>query len=216
MTGSQAASFALAAGILTLLPGPDSLLILRTTLVQGRRDASLTAIGICAGLFVHASVSALGIAALLAHSARAFAFFQTLGALYLGFLGIRSLRTAFGPELPVIDIAARSCEATSGRPTRLLLAGFLCNVLNPKAMLFYAALLPQFLRPTDPVFVTSLLLTSIHWCEGMVWLGVLIVSLDRIRHHLLNPRTLRILEGSTGALLCGIALRMGVERIVSP
>jgi len=212
MTGSQAASFAMAAGVLTVLPGPDSLLILRTTLVQGRRDAFLTAIGICSGLFVHACVSAIGIAALLAHSARAFALFQALGAAYLGFLGLRSLRTAFASDLPPLEIAAAT-SAIETSPPRLLLTGFLCNVLNPKAMLFYAALLPQFLRPTDPVFVTSLLLTSIHWLEGMTWLTFLTISLSKIRSRLLNPRTLRILEGTTGTLLCAIAAKMIFEHL---
>lgn len=212
MTASQALSFALAAAVLTVLPGPDTLLVLRTALVRGRRPALLTTAGICAGLFVHASVSALGMAALLSHSTRAFALFQALGALYLGFLGLRSLRTAFGSGLSELDLSTGGDLQGAAAPLRLLASGFLCNVLNPKAMLFYAALLPQFLRPTDPVFLTSIALTSIHWLEGMAWLGFLILALDRIRHRLLHPGTLRVLEGATGILLIGLAVRMGLER----
>lgn len=212
MTASQAISFALAAAVLTVLPGPDTLLVLRTALVQGRRPAFWTTSGICAGLFAHASVSALGVAALLAHSARAFALFQALGALYLGVLGLRSLRTALASKLAPLELTAQSPMAMAS-PPRLLLTGFLCNVLNPKAMLFYAALLPQFLLPTDPVFLTSIALTSIHWLEGMAWLSFLILSLDRIRHRLLHPRTLRLLEGATGLLMLGLAARMALARL---
>jgi threonine/homoserine/homoserine lactone efflux protein len=81
-------------------------------------------------------------------------------------------------------------------------------------MLFYAALLPQFLKPTDPVFLTSLALTAIHWCEGMAWLGFLIAGVSRIRERLLHPRTLRWMETATGVLLCGFALRMALARLL--
>lgn len=216
MTGSQALSFAMAAAVLTVLPGPDTLLVLRTTLAQGRRAALLVTTGICAGLFVHASVSSLGIAVLIAHSRHGFAVLQACGALYLGFLGLRSLRTAASirPEMEAPgDLPSEVVrEGPADRLPRLLAIGFLCNVLNPKAMLFYAALLPQFLRPTDPVFLTSLALTSIHWCEGMAWLGFLIAGVSRIRERLLHPRTLRWMEAATGVLLCGFALRMAVAQ----
>ncbi len=148
----------------------------------------------------------------LAHSSRAFALFRTLGAAYLGYLGVRSLRAAFASAPAPLEISAAP-RTDAGSP-RLLLTGFLCNVLNPKAMVFYAALLPQFLRPADPVFLTSIGLTSIHWCEGMAWLGFLTLSLDRVRTRLLDPRTLRILEGSTGLLLTGLAARMGLEHLI--
>jgi threonine/homoserine/homoserine lactone efflux protein len=214
MTGSQAISFALAAAVLTVLPGPDTLLVLRTTVMQGKRAAMLVTTGICTGLFVHASISSLGIAALLTHSPHGFSVLQTCGALYLGFLGLRSLLAAFDRNPPTLELATTSASSGTGVTPRLLLTGFFCNVLNPKAMLFYAALLPQFLLPTDPVFLTSIGLTAIHWLEGMAWLGFLIASLDRIRHRLLNPRTLRILEGSTGILLTGLAARMGLEYLL--
>ncbi len=212
MTGTQAITFAMAAAVLTMLPGPDTLLVLRTALVHGRRAALLVTTGICAGLFVHASVSALGVATLLAHSPRAFGAFQSTGATYLGFLGLRSLYAALARDLAPLAIAGTG-EAKEGSSPGLLFSGFLCNVLNPKAMLFYAALLPQFLRPTDPVFLTSLALTSIHWAEGMAWLAFLTFSLDRIRHRLLGSSALRLFEGLTGLLLTGLAVRMALERL---
>jgi threonine/homoserine/homoserine lactone efflux protein len=213
MTGIQAISFALAAAILTILPGPDTLLVLRTTIAQGKRAAMLVTAGICTGLFVHASMSALGIAALLAHSPHGFSVLQTSGALYLGFLGLRSLLVAFGRNPPTLELATTSASSGTGVTPRLLLTGFFCNVLNPKAMLFYAALLPQFLRPTDPVFLTSIGLTAIHWLEGMAWLGFLIAGVSSIRERLMHPRTLRIMEGATGLLLCGFAVRIAAGRL---
>jgi threonine/homoserine/homoserine lactone efflux protein len=213
LTGSQAISFALAAAVLTVLPGTDTLLVLRTTLAQGKRAALFVTTGICSGLFVHASISSLGIAAILSHSRHGFAALQVCGALYLGFLGLRSLRAAFDRNPPRLEPAASDPNTSTSGDLSLLLTGFLCNVLNPKAMLFYAALLPQFLRPTDPVFLTSIALTSIHWLEGMLWLGTLVVGMSRIRERLMHPRTLRILEGVTGLLLCGFAVRMVIGRL---
>lgn len=207
----QAMAFAAAAAVLTVLPGPDTLLVMRNTLHGGVPAGWKTTFGICSGLFVHATVSALGMSAILTHAPHGFQVLQALGALYLGVLGLRSLRTAWSPPLTDLD-PSRGGAGPSGTG-RLLLEGFLSNVLNPKTMIFYLAFLPQFLRPADPVWTSSLLLALIHWAEGMVWLGVLIHALSSVRRWLLHPTTVRLLETLSGLLLVGFAVRLAVSRI---
>lgn len=211
MTTQQAASFAIAAGILTVLPGSDTILVLRNTLLHGRATGLVTTLGICSGLFVHATASALGMSVIIGHVPHGFAVLQALGAAYLGYLGVRSLRSAYRSPVPG-GLAIPTLEkGQSGRAK--FLEGFLANVLNPKAMIFYIALLPQFLANTDPVWATSFQLTFIHFAEGLAWLGFLVVALDRVRRYLLHPRTLRVMEAVSGLLLVGFCLRLAFARI---
>lgn len=212
MTLEQATAFAAAAAVLTVLPGPDTLLVMRSTLRGGISSGWTVTVGICSGLFVHATVSALGMSAILTHAPHGFQILQALGALYLGVLGLRSLRTAWSPA-PLSEIDAAGRTAGPSGMGRLLLEGFLSNVLNPKTMIFYLAFLPQFLHPEDPVWTSSLLLALIHWTEGMLWLGVLIHALARVRRWLLHPTTLRVLETLSGLLLVGFAVRLAVARL---
>jgi len=212
MNLEQVTAFAAAAAVLTVIPGTDTLLVMRNTLRGGIAAGWKTTIGICPGLFVHATVSALGMSAILRHFPRGFEVLQVAGALYLGYLGLRSLRAAWSPVVAAPDLAVREGSATRGT-AGLLAEGFLCNVLNPKTMVFYIAFLPQFLRSGDPVWTSSLLLAGVHWVEGMLWLGFLVHALSRVRRWLLHPTTLRLLELASGVLLVGFALRLAIARL---
>src|SRR5438874_5932268 len=94
MVDSQLIAFALAAAALTIAPGPDTMLVIRNVLRGGRRDGVITTFGICSGLFVHATLSALGVSIILTRSATAFSVVKLAGACYLGWLGWQSLRSA--------------------------------------------------------------------------------------------------------------------------
>src|SRR5699024_7440726 len=125
--------------------GVDTLLIIRNTTRGGVRDGAMTSVGICLGLFVHATVSALGIAWILLQSSEAFAVLKFAGAGYLVWLGLASLRTArVGRGLPVAAAKEGVADSDAWRSLR---EGLLCNVLNPKTVVFYMAFLPQFIAP---------------------------------------------------------------------
>src|SRR5712691_91276 len=94
MVDSQVIAFTLAAATLTIAPGANDMLVMRNVLRGGRRDGIVTAFGICAGLFVHATLSACGVSMLLMHSATAFHLVKLAGACYLVWLGVQSLRRA--------------------------------------------------------------------------------------------------------------------------
>ena len=115
-------------------PGPDFLLVTRESLVNGRRAGLLTSVGISLGLAVHVSYSATGVAALVAHSPALLTAVEMLGACFLIYLGARSLRAQRSPPPP------EGIAAMDVRTSKLLLRGFLCNLLNPKAPLYFLAL----------------------------------------------------------------------------
>jgi RhtB (resistance to homoserine/threonine) family protein len=195
------------AALLTIMPGADMALVTRNVLAVGRRRAMLTIVGICAGCVIHATASALGLSAILATSATAFNVVKTLGAGYLIWIGVQSIRES-----------RRAAEATpvgdESPPARLgpFLQGFLTNILNPKVAIFYLTFLPQFISPGEPVLRRSLLLASIHIAMGFVWLTAYAWFIDRVGAVLTRPRVKMWLERVTGGLLIALGARLAWER----
>ena len=211
MGDAQVIAFTLAAAVLTIAPGPDTMLVIRNVLRGGRRDGMLTTLGICAGLFVHATLSACGVSMLLMHSATAFHLLKLAGAGYLVWLGLQSLRHAVRTPPPADRLEA---VVPPGRRAlwQCFREGVLSNVLNTKTAIFYLAFLPQFIGPTEPVLRKSLLLAGIHYVEGIVWLVALSILVDHTRRVLLKSAVRRWLEGLCGAVLMGFGARLALER----
>lgn len=211
MIDSQVMAFTLIVAALTLSPGPDTMLVIRNVLRGGRRDGVVTTFGICTGLFVHATLSALGVSMILMHSATAFHMVKLAGACYLVWLGVQSL---YGAVRTPHDPGGTEASVTTGvvSPRQCFLEGLLTNVLNPKVAVFYLAFLPQFIGPTDPVLAKSLLLAGIHYTESIVWLMALSSMLHHTRRFILRTAVRRWLDGLCGAVLVGLGARLAMEQ----
>lgn len=208
---SQIITFTLAAVILTITPGVDTMLVIRNVLRGNWKDGVTTTIGICSGLFVHAALSALGVSILLMHSATTFHLFKLAGALYLMWLGIQSLLRAknklgfqntFKNPIPTKKITQRQC----------FWEGYLSNILNPKAIVFYLAFLPQFISSTESALTKSMLLAGIHYVEGIIWLVGLSILLDNTKKFILNSSISRWMDGLCGIMLVSFGARLMTER----
>ncbi len=209
MLDPQVVAFTIVAAAMTMVPGTDTMLVVRNVLRGGRRDGYYTVTGICSGLYVHALLSALGISVILMYSVTAFTSMKIAGAGYLVWLGLNSLRSsARGNSPPAADAVARARVT----PARCYREGFLTNVLNPKVVVFYLALLPQFIRPADPVLLKSLLLATIHFAEGILWLGFVAYLVDRSRRFFTKQNMRRWLDAICGTLLIGLGVRLAMER----
>lgn len=202
------------AAILTILPGADMALVTRNVLAIGRRRTMRTITGICAGCVIHATASALGLSAILATSATAYNVVKTLGAAYLVWIGIHSIResrrSAVPAEVsPAPPAPARRSRISLGSPFS---QGFLTNLLNPKVAIFYLTFLPQFIRPGEPVLRRSLMLATIHIAMGFVWLTAYAWFIDRLGAILTRPMVKAWLERVTGGLLIALGARLAWER----
>ena len=195
------------AALLTIMPGADMALVTKNVLAVGRRRAMLTIVGICAGCVIHATASALGLSAILATSATAFNVVKTLGAGYLIWIGVQSIR-----ESRNASVAAPSSEPSKRARLGPFLQGFLTNLLNPKVAVFYLTFLPQFISPGEAVLKRSLLLASIHIAMGFVWLTAYAWFIDRVGAVLTRPRVKMWLERVTGGLLITLGARLAWER----
>ena len=134
-------SFALASLVIILVPGPSVLFVVGRSLAHGRRDGVLSVIGNALGGLPIVVAVALGVGAVVAESAAAFTVVKVLGAAYLGYLGVRAIRSA--------RVGAEVDPRAAGRPLsarRTLVEGFTVGVTNPKTIVFFAAVLPQFVE----------------------------------------------------------------------
>ena len=208
MPDSQVLAFALVAALMTMSPGPDTMLVVRNALRGGRRDGLLTVAGISSGLFVHALLSALGVSAVLMYSATAFTVMKIAGACYLVWLGIKSLRAAANGNAPAIEAGVAGAVAAS----QSFREGLLTTVLNPKVVVFYLALVPQFIAPGDAVLPRYVLLTSIHYVEGILWLGGVAFLVARSRTLFMRPAWRRWIDAVCGTILVALRLRLALQR----
>jgi len=214
MSDSQIVAFTIIAGLLTITPGADTMLLIRNVLARGRVAGLQTTAGICCGLFVHATLSALGLSLILVRSAAAFDAVRMIGAGYLIWLGVQAVRQSLRREPVGADgdgAATAAAPATVAGRTSFL-EGFLSNVLNPKVAVFYLAFLPQFMSAGDSVFAKSMVLATIHFVEGVVWLSALSFFVARAQRWLRGPRVKRTIEATAGVVLIGFGARLAFER----
>lgn len=205
MTVTQALlGFAAVAAVLTLVPGLDTTLVLRSALVSGRRVAVSTALGVAAGLLAWGAAAAVGAAALLAASRTAYLVVTLAGAAYMAYLGVmlivRSFRGAgHGAETPAAQpVSARRAFAT----------GAWTNVLNPKIGVFYIATIPQFIPPGAPALGMGVLLAVVHVLLTLVWFALIILGAAAARRWLANARALRIVDRVAGTIMIGFGAKL--------
>ena len=129
--------FVVSAILLNLVPGSDTVYVLTRAIVGGRKKGVISALGISTGILVHTLLAALGLSVILRESALAFNIMKIAGAGYLVFLGIKAVVS----KKPFFDSDPESLDES---PLKVYRQGVLTNVLNPKAALFFLALLPQF------------------------------------------------------------------------
>ena len=208
----QIISYTLVVALLTLTPGADTMLVIRNVLSRGRLSGVATTLGGNCGLFVHATLSALGLSVILVNSALAYEVVKTAGAIYLVFLGLKSLYLAVRRPAPVLEKTNEPQQAAGKSFKTSFMEGFVTNILNPKVAIFYLAFLPQFIRPQDPVLLKSLALAGIHAGLGIIWLGSLSFVLHQGRNFVQNSGFRRWLEGVSGLVLVGLGLRLVFEK----
>ncbi|MGF1749601.1 MULTISPECIES: LysE family translocator [Vibrio] len=200
-------AFLVAIVILTMTPGLDTALVIRNTSRGGFQDGAITSLGICLGLFVHATFSALGISVILTQSAELFSLVKGVGALYLIWLGISSLRALRAAKgVPIAETASQGVGTSIS-----LREGFLSNVLNPKTAVFYLAFLPQFINPEYSPFAQSMAMASIHFLIAMLWQCSLSGMLNSAKSLLKSGRFMRWMEGTTGFVLIALGIKLLVE-----
>ena len=207
MDWSAYPSFLALAVLLALVPGADFTVVVRNALAGGRRRGWWSALGVTTSNVVQGAAAATGLAAVVVRVEPLFQAVRWAGIGYLAWLAVQSLRTAVrGVYPPQPDDRPAPGAAWSGWRQ-----GFLSNITNPKVLVFYLAVLPQFLGPGAPV--GALLVYALtHAVVGLVWLALLVAGVARARRWLSRRPVRRALDGLTGVALLGFSVRLATER----
>ncbi|WP_412460687.1 LysE family translocator [Pseudomonas sp. SC11] len=197
-------AFTLAATVLTITPGLDTALILRTSAVEGRAQGLRAALGINAGCFIWGAAVAFGLGALIAVSELAYDVLKYCGAAYLAWLGLNMLLR------PRQSLAPAEQDA---RPTRnWFLRGMLGNLLNPKIGIFYVSFLPQFIPQGAPLITWTFGLVAIHVVLGLLWAAALIGATRSLSGVLRKGSVVSWMDRTTGVLFILFAARLALSR----
>jgi threonine/homoserine/homoserine lactone efflux protein len=202
-------AYSLAAGLLTITPGLDTALVLRTAAIEGVRSAALAGLGILTGCLVWGSAVALGLGALLAASELAFTVLKWAGALYLLWLGLQMIAK---PRSRFELVEGRAGQMGQAQGGSWLRRGLMTNLLNPKVGVFYVSFLPQFLPAHVAAAPYILLLAALHAAMGLAWFAALILATRPIARTLKRPRTIRMLERATGLVFVGFGVKLAMSR----
>jgi threonine/homoserine/homoserine lactone efflux protein len=203
-------SFGAVAGLLTIVPGLDTAMVLRSTAAGGRRHGFATAVGVNTGALIWGAAAAIGISAVLEASTIAYTIVRVVGAAYMIGIGSRLLLMA---ARGVAD--SQRADAALARGERSLKRswsrGLMTNLLNPKIGAFYVAILPQFIPAHAPHLAVGLLLAMVHDIEGFAWFSAIIMGAHTLRTLLERRRVQRAIDGVTGATLLGFGLKLGLS-----
>lgn len=204
-------SFILVSALLIMAPGPDMALVTRNALAHGRQVAWITALGVSLGLLVWAAASVAGIGILLERSVVAFTVLKFIGAIYLAYLGVRSLlRSRSGPgEMGVVSSGAS--KRMQPEHWSAFKQGLLGNLLNPKAAVIWVSILPQFVRSSDSPLRLLLMLVAFE-AMALTWLTLYGYLVSRAGESRAGLQVRRLLERVTGIVLIGLGFRLAMER----
>lgn len=199
-------TFIVVATVFVVVPGPSVLFTVSRALTLGKRPALLTVVGNSVGVFMHVAAVALGVAAIVERSIVAFTVLKVAGAFYLAYLGIQAIRNR--KSLPGL---LRRPTAIA-RPRRVLIDGFVVGVSNPKSIVFFAAVLPQFAtRANGSMPLQLMLLGSIAIGIALVtdslWALVAGTARDWFAR---SPRRLEAMGGMGGLVMLGLGAQLAL------
>jgi threonine/homoserine/homoserine lactone efflux protein len=197
------------AAVVIVTPGPDTALTVRNTLGGGRPSGVGTAFGVAAGQAVWTLATSAGIAALLVASSSALATVRLVGAIYLGWLGLSALWSAWRGAGSANGLAARGLSLS---PRVAFRQGLVSNLANPKMAVFFTSLLPQFAPPGRASFTGLLGLGLVFCLMTLAWLAFYAAVIARAGDPLRRLGIRRALETITGLALLTLGARLALDR----
>lgn len=196
-------SFILVSSAIIVIPGPNVLVIVATSLSQGRVQGLQTIAGTLAAMAIQLLVAAKGTALLAEALSEAFILLKWIGAAYLICLGYQRLRAAF---------ASPGHQIPEGSATGSFWRGFVVGITNPKTILFFGAFLPQFTSAALPIGPQIAVLSATFLALALLFDGIYALAAAKVRQLGGNPAVRRWLDGSAGILFLGSGIGLAIAR----
>lgn len=209
---SAIAAFSVAAALLTITPGLDTALVLRTATVEGGGAAMKAGAGVVSGVLAWGLLASVGLGAVLTVSEIGYRILQYVGAAYLVWLGAQMVRAALRPAAPDSAADAALPEPPAARSAGWFVRGLMTNLLNPKVGVFYISFLPQFIPQDAPVVAFSVGLAGIHATMGLIWFAAITAATRPLAKLVRNRAFTRGIDGVTGSVLIAFGVRLAFDQ----
>lgn len=203
-------AFCLLALLMSMLPGADTVLILKNTFSYGKQAGQLTVLGIAIGLAFWTIVAILGLALVIAQSVVFFSIIKYAGACYLLFLGVKVLKEKDIVSIQPID-SDKDKLGTRKMKRNVFYQGIISNVLNPKTGIFYITFMPQFIDVTSNTHMQLLLLGTLLMIIAVSWFLFVVFLVDYIKQWLQQTKAQKLFQKATGVLLILFGVKVAFE-----
>jgi len=194
---------------LIILPGPDTAIATKNTLTVGRTGGLKTMFGTCCALLIHTVAAVVGLSAIIVKSALLFSVFKYVGAVYLIYLGIKTL---WALKKKKVSNTTEMTNESKYEGTSCFKQGFFTNILNPKVAIFFLTFLPQFVDSGSNTFLPFLIMGITYSVLTAVWFLFYIYLLNQISAFMKKPSTQTFIEGITGTILIGFGVKLALEK----
>ncbi|MEG0383742.1 MAG: LysE family transporter [Solibacillus sp.] len=205
-------AYMLMALMMSMLPGTDTVLIMKNTLSHGAKAGRFTILGMATGLTFWTIIAIFGLSVIIAQSLFLFNTIKYMGAAYLLYLGVRaffakstlSLEAVHEDSQPSTDVRAHHHNTES------YFQGAISNILNPKTILVYITFMPQFINLNENTNQQLIVLGIILTLIAVGWFMVLVYLIDHLKKWLNKPKFQTIFQKSTGVMLIGFGVKTAI------
>lgn len=199
------------AAMMVIIPGADTMLLVKNTLSYGTRAGRYTVLGMVTGLSFWTLIAILGLSVVIAQSVILFSTIKYMGAAYLIYLGIKSFfaKSVFSLE-EMTEQANAPSHSSSHHNKDSFMQALLSNVLNPKTVLVYITIMPQFIDLNGHINQQLIVLASILTLLAVLWFLTLVYVIDYAKKWLNNSKFQKVFQKSTGLILVGFGVKTAI------
>ena len=205
-------SYILVVTVLTIMPGADSMIVMKNTVVYQKSAGRMTVLGILAGHFLWIVISVLGLAVIITNSPMLFNIIKYVGAAYLIYIGVKSFMAKTFVAASSLDHAEGEKMKSNGLRTSYM-NGFISNILNPKVLIFYITILPQFVMQQSDVsgVVQLIILAAIMLVISMSWFLLVVETVNYMKRWLHKPGFQSLLGKGAGIIIILFGIRTALS-----
>jgi len=190
--------------LIIIVPGPDFFVVMKNSITSGKGNGAMAALGITTGHVCYSLLAIFGIIFILANMYYVFLTIKIMGAIYLVYLGIRSIISA----RQSMNFSTSQMKVQNVSYLTSYRQGFFSTILNPKALLYYISILPQFLSTGDAVTSQIAVLSAIVTTVILLWFTFCVYIFQYIKLLFTNRKVKAIFDYTVGAILIGLSLNL--------
>lgn len=200
------------AAMMVIIPGADTMLVMKNTLRYGPKAGRYNILGLATGLSFWTVIAILGLSVVIAKSVILFTTIKYLGAAYLIYLGVKSF---FAKSMFSLDDMQSQAKNMASSPKRYyktsFMQGSLSNILNPKTVLVYVTIMPQFINLNGNINQQLIILASILTLLAVLWFLFLVYIIDYAKKWMKNSKFQKVFQKITGIIFVGFGIKTGLR-----